>query len=194
MPEYPTFAWQETIVNAVAHRDYNDQGREIEVWFFDDRLEVLSPGELVVPVTLEHLRAQRRVHASRNPLLVRVLVEAGIMREEGEGIPRMFAEMEESSLKPPAFMVEDVEFRVTLWNEPVVLSLPAEPAWRVERASRLRGTFHNAANADQLALSGIVWCHALHRRARVTAIGKRRAVASRWRTTWRILYSWPRFQ
>ncbi|MBI3799009.1 MAG: putative DNA binding domain-containing protein [Deltaproteobacteria bacterium] len=141
MPEYPTFAWQEAIVNAVAHRDYGDQGREIEIWFFDDRLEVLSPGDLVVPVTLEHLRARRRIHASRNPLLVRVLVEAGIMREEGEGIPRIFEEMEESSLRQPEFVVEDAEFRVTLWNEPSVLGLPAEPAWRVERASRLRAYF-----------------------------------------------------
>ena len=54
MPEYPEFAWQEAIVNAVAHRDYNDQGREIEVWFFDDRMEVLSPGDLVPPVTLQY--------------------------------------------------------------------------------------------------------------------------------------------
>jgi ATP-dependent DNA helicase RecG len=69
MPEYPTFAWQEAIVNAVAHRDYADQGREIEVWFFDNRLEVLSPGDLVAPVTLGHLQARRRIHASRNPLL-----------------------------------------------------------------------------------------------------------------------------
>ena len=106
MPEYPAFAWQEALVNAVAHRDYADQSREIEVWFFDDRLEVLSPGELVTPVTLRHLQARRRIHASRNPLLVRVLVETGIMREEGEGIPRIFDEMEESSLKPPEFGVD----------------------------------------------------------------------------------------
>jgi len=44
MPEYPDFAWQEAIVNAFAHRDFEDQGREIEVWFYDDRMEVGSPG------------------------------------------------------------------------------------------------------------------------------------------------------
>jgi len=42
--EYPTFAWQEAIVNAVAHRDYRYEGLGIEVWMFDDRLEVRSPG------------------------------------------------------------------------------------------------------------------------------------------------------
>ena len=41
--EYPTFAWQEAVVNAVAHRDYSLQGAPIEVWMYDDRMEVRSP-------------------------------------------------------------------------------------------------------------------------------------------------------
>lgn len=133
-PEYPTFAWQELIVNAVAHRDYADQGREIEIWFFEDRLEVLSPGDLVAPVTLEQLRERRRSHASRNPLIVRVLVEAGIMREEGEGIPRMFEEMEEAHLKPPEFSVGNSEFQVTLRNTPVFPQPHQESVWLEGRA------------------------------------------------------------
>lgn len=119
MPEYPDFAWQEAIVNAFAHRDFEDQGREIEVWFYDDRMEVRSPGAPVPPVTVEKLRERKPLHASRNPLLVRILVEAGLMREEGEGIPRMFEEMEESFLHAPGLVVETGEFRVTLRNEPV---------------------------------------------------------------------------
>jgi ATP-dependent DNA helicase RecG len=158
MPEYPTFAWQEAIVNAVAHRDYADQGREIEVWFLDNRLEVLSPGELVAPVTLGHLQARRRIHASRNPLLVRVFVEAGIMREEGEGIPRIFEEMEESSLKQPEFGVEDREFRVTLWNEPVLQHEASPPTWREERLQRLQEHFRTQralTNADYQDVFGV---------------------------------------
>ncbi len=119
VPEYPDFAWQEAIVNAVAHRDYGDQGRGIEVWFFDDRLEVRSPGELVPPVTLKQLHDGAPVHASRNPLIARILVEAGIMREEGEGVPRIFAEMSESFLRHPEFSVEASTFSVTLRNTPV---------------------------------------------------------------------------
>ena len=117
MPEYPEFAWQEAIVNAVAHRDYNDQGREIEVWFFDNRMEVLSPGDLVPPVTLEELQRRSPSHASRNPLLVRALAQVGIMRDEGEGIPRIFEEMEESLLKQPEITVEASQFSVVLRNE-----------------------------------------------------------------------------
>ena len=126
MPEYPEFAWQEAIINAVAHRDYNDQGREIEVWFFDDRMEVLSPGDLVAPVTLEQLRKRRRVHASRNPLLVRVLASVGIMRDEGEGVPRIFEEMQESLLKQPEIAVEAAQVVLVLLNQPIFSGPSAE--------------------------------------------------------------------
>lgn len=59
-----------------------------EVHLFDDRTEIWSPGELVGPVALERLRNRERVHASRNPRIVRVLTEFGYMRELGEGIPQ----------------------------------------------------------------------------------------------------------
>ena len=55
VPEYPDFAWQEAIVNAFAHRDYEYQGREVEAWFYEDRMEVSSPGDLLPPVTLARL-------------------------------------------------------------------------------------------------------------------------------------------
>lgn len=128
MPEYPEFAWQEAVVNAFAHRDYNDRGREIEVWFYEDRMEVTNPGDLVPPITLDQLRQRRRVHASRNPLLVRVLADAGIMREEGEGIPRIFEEMEDAYLNPPELQVEASQFQVTLYNRPILEA--GSPGWQ----------------------------------------------------------------
>jgi ATP-dependent DNA helicase RecG len=128
VPEYPEFAWQEAIVNAFAHRDYEVQGREVEVWFYEDRMEVLSPGSLVPPVTLDGLRRRRPLHASRNPLLVRVLADAGIMRDEGEGIPRIFEEMQESFLRDPELNIEDEIFSVRLFNEPVFVGPSA--AWK----------------------------------------------------------------
>jgi len=128
IPEYPEFAWQEAIVNAIAHRDYEVQGREVEVWFYEDRMEVSSPGELVAPVTLEALRERRPVHASRNPLLVRVLAETGVMRDEGEGIPRIFEEMEASLLREPELAVDDGIFQIALRNEPIFVG--PSPGWQ----------------------------------------------------------------
>ncbi len=117
--EYPSFAWQEALVNAIAHRDYAITGAETEFWMFDDRLEVRSPGALPAPVALDHLNQRQRVHCSRNPLLVRVLSDLGYMREIGEGVPRMFQEMEHNALRPPEFSTEGFFFTVTLRNTPV---------------------------------------------------------------------------
>jgi len=118
--EYPTFAWQEAIVNAVAHRDYSIQGLSIEIWMFDDRIEIRSPGLPPQPVTLEKILKKERVHASRNPLIVRVLTDLGFMRETGEGIPRMFDEMEKNGLYAPKLeIVADSLFSVTLENQPM---------------------------------------------------------------------------
>ena len=117
--EYPTFAWQEALVNAVAHRDYSLTGAPVEVWMFDDRIEVRSPGLPPSPVTIEQLRHQQRIHFSRNPLLVRVLADLGYLREMGEGIPRMFQEMEHHGLQAPEFSIEGFIFTVTLHNTPI---------------------------------------------------------------------------
>lgn len=120
VPEYPEFSWKEAIINAVAHRDYNAEGRTTEIWFFDDRLEVSSPGGLMPDVSLDELLARRRVHASRNPRTVRVLVDLGVVRDQGEGIPRMFAEMEGLFLPAPTLEAAGQLFRVTLRNTPTL--------------------------------------------------------------------------
>jgi ATP-dependent DNA helicase RecG len=126
-PEYPPLAWQEALVNALAHRDYAIESRCSEVYIFEDRLEVTSPGGLVPPVTIEALQERRRVHASRNPRVARVLTELGIMRQQGEGIPRMIEEMELSWLPPPELRVGEGTFAVTLRNEPIFEG--GDPVW-----------------------------------------------------------------
>lgn len=118
--EYPTFAWQEAIVNAIAHRDYSIQGAPIEVWLFDDHMEIRSPGLPPEPVTVDTLRRRQRLHLARNPLIVRVLADLGYMRDQGEGIPRMFEVMETEGFYPPALeTVGNLLFQVTLRNEPI---------------------------------------------------------------------------
>ena len=109
----------EVLVNAVAHRDYGITGAAIEIWMFDDRIEVRSPGLPPPPVTLEQLRQHKSIHFSRNPLIVRVLADLGYLKEMGEGIPRIFQEMEHYGLRSPEFSAEGFLFIVTLRNTPV---------------------------------------------------------------------------
>ena len=84
--------------------------RAIEIWMFDDRIEVRSPGLPPPPVTLEQLRQHKSIHFSRNPLIVRVLADLGYLKEMGEGIPRIFQEMEHYGLRSPEFSAEGFLF------------------------------------------------------------------------------------
>jgi ATP-dependent DNA helicase RecG len=96
------------------------EGRTTEIWFFDDRVEVVSPGGLVPDVALEELLQLKRVHASRNPRTMRALSDLGLVRDQGEGVPRMFAEMEGLFLPEPTIEVSAHEFRLTLRNTPTL--------------------------------------------------------------------------
>jgi ATP-dependent DNA helicase RecG len=51
--------------------------------------------------------------------MVRVLADFGYLREMGEGIPRIFQEMEHYGLQPPEFYTAGFLFVVTLRNTPI---------------------------------------------------------------------------
>lgn len=100
IPEYPTFAWLEGLVNAVAHRDYSLQGDHIRIAMFDDRIEFSSPGRLPSIVTVDNIQTTR---FSRNPMIARVLSDFGWVRELNEGVKRIYTDMESFFLDPPTF-------------------------------------------------------------------------------------------
>lgn len=100
IPEYPEFAWQEGLVNAVTHRDYSVSGEYIRVTMYDDRIEFLSPGRLPSIVTVENIQNTR---FSRNPLIARVLTDFGWVRELNEGVKRIYTDMRSYFLEPPIF-------------------------------------------------------------------------------------------
>ncbi|MFC5541893.1 ATP-binding protein [Ureibacillus suwonensis] len=117
VPEYPEFAWQEGIVNAVVHRAYNIQGDDIKVKMFDDRLEIISPGRFPNIVNRDNIR---EVRYSRNPSIARVLTELGWVRELGEGVKRMYKEMKEYFLEEPEYIEEANSIRLILKNNIVM--------------------------------------------------------------------------
>lgn len=100
IPEYPTFAWLEGLVNAVAHRDYSLQGDYIRITMFDDRIEFSSPGRLPSIVTVDNIQTTR---FSRNPMIARVLSDFGWVRELNEGVKRIYTDMASFFLDPPTF-------------------------------------------------------------------------------------------
>jgi len=97
----PEWAFQEAITNAVIHRNYFVQN-DIQVRFFDDRVEIESPGTYPGHITVENIRAER---FARNPLILRTLnrFQVAPNLDIGEGVDRMFQIMKEQNLYEPLF-------------------------------------------------------------------------------------------
>ena len=80
---YPIEAIRESIVNAIAHRDWT-RYEEVEVVRYADRLEISSPGALHNSMTVEKMVAGQR--SPRNSLIVDVLRDYGYVDARGMGV------------------------------------------------------------------------------------------------------------
>ena len=84
-PELPLDAIRETLVNAVAHRDYRSTAN-VQVCLYHDRLEVVSPGGLPAGMTEAELGVRS---VPRNPLLFGMLHRMDAVEHIGSGIRRI---------------------------------------------------------------------------------------------------------
>ena len=116
---YPDDACFEALVNAIAHRDYSNEGRAIEIAILDDRLEIRSPGGLLSNVTLQGLTELRGVHQSRNAFIARGLRELGVMREMGEGMRRIFELFRQNDLVDPMLSPASESFSIEFFHRSV---------------------------------------------------------------------------
>ncbi len=80
---YPREAVRETVINALAHRDWT-RSVDIEIGSYADRLEIISPGKLQNTMTIEKMKAGRR--STRNQIIVEVLRDYGYVDARGMGI------------------------------------------------------------------------------------------------------------
>jgi ATP-dependent DNA helicase RecG len=111
VPEFPPVVVREAVVNAVGHRDYSLRGAAVQIRLYDDALEVESPGTLPGYVTVDTLR---EAQYSRNERIMDALQRLGFVEEAGQGIDRMFREMEDALLDPPQFEEREASFVVRL--------------------------------------------------------------------------------
>jgi ATP-dependent DNA helicase RecG len=122
-PKYPRFAIREIIINALVHRDWSIKGSRVLVKMFSDRIEVQSPGPLPPPVTPQNIREE---HQLRNPRIAQAFKDCGLIEKFGNGIDRIFAEIETHPFKPrlPIFHDTGASVIVTIYGA----ELPAEDA------------------------------------------------------------------
>lgn len=111
--EYPKFVRQEIVVNAVTHRDYSIRGTDIQIKLFDNRIVVESPGRLPGLVRADNIR---HTHFSRNPKIAEFLKTYNFVKEYGEGVDRMYKELEAVGLQPPEYYNKSFMLQTIIYN------------------------------------------------------------------------------
>jgi ATP-dependent DNA helicase RecG len=112
LDEYPVEALREALVNAIAHRDYEDGSRKITLEVFADRVVVSSPGLPPRPLTVQKLRSGKYKPCSRNPILAQCLSYFHRIEERGSGFRRMREQMIDHGLDAPRLGTESGYFQV----------------------------------------------------------------------------------
>jgi predicted HTH transcriptional regulator len=113
LDEYPTEAIREAVVNALAHRNYEDGGRRIMVEVFSDRVVISSPGNPPSPITLAKLRRGTYKPCSRNPVIAQCLSYFHRIEERGSGFRRMRDAMLDHGLEKPKLGTNTGYFQIT---------------------------------------------------------------------------------
>jgi predicted HTH transcriptional regulator len=112
--EIPRPVITEAVVNAVAHRNYRNNGF-VQVMVYADRVEVWNPGELPPGLTPELLR-QPHGPIPRNPLLAEPLFRVKLVEKAGTGTTDMIADCRTAGLPEPDFGQCGPHFVATLWR------------------------------------------------------------------------------
>jgi len=100
--EYPIDALREAIINALVHRDWHNQ-ETILIRMYNSFVEILSPGELLSPITIEKIKRNDYTPKTRNKIIAGVFNNLKIMDKRGTGFLRIREDMEKWGLPQPEF-------------------------------------------------------------------------------------------
>jgi predicted HTH transcriptional regulator len=121
--KYPIRALQETVINAIVHRNY-EIPEPIRITVFADRIEIMSPGELYWGVDKEKFLNGKASAKWRNQSFTYLFNKLQLAQSEGQGIPTIFRTMKEEGCPNPSFEIG---------TDSITCILPAHPRHRIVR-------------------------------------------------------------
>ncbi len=108
--EIPLEALREAIINALIHRNYEEQGF-VYIKVYDEQIVIANPGKLPEDLTIADLYKEHESKL-RNPLLAQAFYYAGFIDIWGRGILNILQWLEENDLPKPNFEVSGGHFRI----------------------------------------------------------------------------------
>ena len=103
------------MVNAVVHRDYSNNGRDVKVGIYDDMVNIVSPGAFPSTITQEDILEGRS--EIRNKVIARVFKELNYIEQWGSGIRRIKSSCRARGLKEPEIVEKGDFVDVSLYRE-----------------------------------------------------------------------------
>jgi ATP-dependent DNA helicase RecG len=101
-PDYPLAALQQLTRNAVLHRTYEGTAAPVRVTWYEDRVEIYSPGGPYGVVTVENF-GRPGVTDYRNPVLAEAMGSLGYVQKFGAGLPIARRSLADNGNPPPEF-------------------------------------------------------------------------------------------
>lgn len=117
MTPYPQVALQQILYNAVLHRTYESTNAPIRVYWFNDRIEINSPGGPYGNVTSANF-GQPGITDYRNPNIADVLKTYGFVQAFGRGIATARRAMDNNGNPPLEFETNPSTVLCTLRAKP----------------------------------------------------------------------------
>ncbi|MFH0907474.1 MAG: ATP-binding protein [bacterium] len=114
---YPLSALQQIARNAVMHRSYEGTNAPVRAYWFDDRIEITSPGGPYGIVTPENF-GRPGINDYRNPQLAAVMKNLGFAQGFGFGIGQARKALKENGNPPPEFDVKPTIVLATIRKAP----------------------------------------------------------------------------
>lgn len=112
---YPMSALQQLTRNAVMHRTYESTNAPIRVYWFDDRIEIHSPGGPFGVVTTENF-GHPGITDYRNPHIAEALKNLGYVQRFGVGIATAQRALRENGNRPAEFVVSPSAVLATVYR------------------------------------------------------------------------------
>jgi ATP-dependent DNA helicase RecG len=117
VPDYPEVALRQLIRNALMHRSYEMTNTPVRVMWYDDRIEILSPGGPFGIVTTQNF-GEPNVTDYRNPAIADAMKTLGIVERFGFGIVAARDSCAANGNPPPIFDVQPTHILSTVRTRP----------------------------------------------------------------------------
>jgi len=151
---------REGIVNALVHRDYGIAGGKCQLIVRDSKIEIMSPGEPVAPITIDQLKSFDAPMLSRNPVLHYVFAKMQMAEERGLGLKSMRERASVAGIPLPKFSFKSPYVVLSIYRDssgvladlkPEVLSELSEAeivgwTWLVSQDSIATADYEKALN------------------------------------------------